>query len=683
MVKRRLWLLLLIMLIAAALRLAGLTNVPPGLTHDEADHGQDAWGVVNGNRPIYFTVGFGREPLFDYATAGVMGITGPSFLAGRLTAVYFSLIMIAGTYAWASRAFGYRVALLTAAGMAVSFYAVMTGRQALRSITLPALFVLAVLFFWRGMQIVVVRDDGPKGGNRFNLSGVWSPFGYFLLAGLLLGVTIYTYPPARILWLLFPLFLLFLLLFDRARFSRLWRGTTMMLVTAAVIALPLVLYLVTNPSAETRLAELSSPLQAATEGNLEPLKRNAVAGLKLLTFQGDNQWRYNIAGRPVLQPIVAVLFLSGLALGLWRIIVGIRNRRKIWPAACAFFAIVWLLLGLSPALVTGVELSTTRIVGLQPVLYLFPALAISAAMESLQLPRKVAYGLVVLLFVVIGLQTIRDYFFVWAESPEVRVQYETTIVTAINYLNDHDQGQGQAAISTTTPDRFHSPAVGLLTQNNPNIELRWFDGRYGLLIPRGEESAILFTGFSPLSPALEPYFTGAKVGELPLLASDLDQPLSIYDVDGRSLLTEWQSIFDQGVIIPNGALLPVLFGDAVELLGYDLQTPSASPGDQVRLVTLWRAHQPVDDAVIFVHLLGADGYPIAQEDRLDVPSYNWMAGDLFLQLHELTLPATLNQGEYPMALGVYTRQDLQRLPVHVAGQVTGDQIQLPPLKIGP
>ena len=681
MVKRRLWLLLLIMMFAAALRLVGLTELPPGVTHDEADHGLDAWGVVNGDRPIYFTVGYGREPLFDYATAAVMSILGPSFLAGRLTAVYFSLIVIAGTYAWVSRAFGYRVALLTAAGLAVSFYAVMTGRQALRSITLPALFALAVLCFWRGMQIVIAGDEEPKEERRLPISSGWSHYGYFLLAGLILGTTIYTYPPARIMWLLFPLFLLFLLMFERKRFSRLWPGTTVMLVTAALIALPLVTYLATNPSAETRLADLSAPLQSLTEGNLEPMKRNVVAGLKLLTFQGDNQWRYNIAGRPVLQPIVALLFLSGFVLALWRIGGGIRNRQRIWPAACAYFAVVWLLLGLSPALVTGVELSTTRIVGLQPVLYLFPALALSAAIKSLRLPRNVAYTLMVLLFFAVGLQTIRDYFFVWAETPAVRVQYESTTVMAVKYLNDF--GIGQTALSTTTPDRFHSPAVGLLTQNNPDVDLRWFDGRHSLLIPQGKESTILFTGFSPLNPDLEPYFSAVQVDELPQLASDLDRPVTVYEVDGRSLLTEWQSNFDQVVIGPDGVILPVLFGDAVELLGYELIPTSASPGEQVRMVTLWRTHQPVDDAAIFVHVLGTDGLPIAQEDRLDVPSYAWSAGDVFLQLHELTLPASINQGQYPMAIGLYTRQDGQRLPLHLTGQAPADQLQLPPLNINP
>ncbi len=83
--SRRYGWLLLILLAAAFLRIAFLTEVPPGLTHDEADHGLDAWGVINGFRPIYFTIGYGREPLYDYTTAGMMAFLGPSFVAGRLT----------------------------------------------------------------------------------------------------------------------------------------------------------------------------------------------------------------------------------------------------------------------------------------------------------------------------------------------------------------------------------------------------------------------------------------------------------------------------------------------------------------------------------------------------------------------------------------------------------------------
>ena len=153
----RLGWILLILLMAAAFRLVDLPSIPPGMTHDEADHGLTAWEIVNGDRALYFTVGYGREPLYDYATALLMAGTGPTILAARVASAYFSLLMIAAVYAWARRAFGAPVALLAAAGLAVGFWPVMAGRQALRSIALPAVFAGAVLVFWRGLL------EGEKG----------------------------------------------------------------------------------------------------------------------------------------------------------------------------------------------------------------------------------------------------------------------------------------------------------------------------------------------------------------------------------------------------------------------------------------------------------------------------------------------------------------------------------------
>jgi hypothetical protein len=139
----------------------GMTGVPPGMTHDEADHGLTALSILDGARALYFPIGYGREPLYDYATAVVMRVTGPTILAGRLTSVYFSLLLIAAVYAWARRAFGAPVALLTAAGLAAGFWPLMTARQALRSSALPAVFALGVLFFWGG--IFGSREELPRG----------------------------------------------------------------------------------------------------------------------------------------------------------------------------------------------------------------------------------------------------------------------------------------------------------------------------------------------------------------------------------------------------------------------------------------------------------------------------------------------------------------------------------------
>ncbi|HET7089550.1 MAG TPA: hypothetical protein VFL17_12955, partial [Anaerolineae bacterium] len=86
--------LLAILLVAAAFRLVQLGEIPPGLTHDEADHGMDAVAILNGARPIYQTVGYGREPLYDYVVAALMPIFGQNYLALRLTSALAGLLLI-------------------------------------------------------------------------------------------------------------------------------------------------------------------------------------------------------------------------------------------------------------------------------------------------------------------------------------------------------------------------------------------------------------------------------------------------------------------------------------------------------------------------------------------------------------------------------------------------------------
>lgn len=680
MVQRYAW-LVLILLAAASLRLVGISEIPPGLTHDEADHGLDAWGVVNGERPIYFTVGYGREPFFDYATAGLMSFLGPSYLAGRLTAAYLSLVMVAGTYAWAHRAYGFKTAAMTTAGLAVGFWAVMTGRQALRSIALPTIFVLAMYFYWRAL------DERPNKRSRYSSrSSNLFPFDRsnmlnFSIAGLFLGLSIYTYVPARVMWLVIPLGLIFMIAFDRPAFKRTWRGTLFSLLIAAVVAAPILIYLSQNQEVEVRLTELSQPLRQAVEGDYKALLDNSSQSILIFTFKGDSHWRYNIPGRPFLSPLIAILFLLGLVLAIWQIVAGIRDRSRIKTATTSFMVIVWLLLAFAPVMITGPDLSTTQAIGLQPVLYLFPAMVLNLGVERIPAPKRVLHGLVVILYGLIAILTVKDYFFLWARAPEVRVQYESTLASAINYLNENDDRL--VALSTTTPNRFHSPAVAQLFLNNPGVNMSWFDGQHSLLIPQGDTSTLIFTGFAALNPNLKTYFEESPAYEVPLPTTDIDRPLSVYSITGQSLLAEWEEQFSEAIVHPADASLPLQFGEAVEFLGFDLQTKEVAPGGSVRIATLWRAKSPIDGAVLFTHLIGTDGKPIAQDDRLDAPSFAWQNGDVFIQLHQFTLPNSITSGEYPLQVGVYTRDGLHRLPVLLDGETIADHLTLPPLLVTP
>lgn len=666
--------ILLILLAAAGLRLVDLPSAPPGMTHDEADHGLTAWEIVNGARDIYFSVGYGREPLYDYATALLMAGTGPTIFSARMTSVYFSLLMIAAVYAWTRRAFGAPVALLAAAGLAVGFWPVMAGRQALRSIALPAVFAPAVLFFWQGQIAAWQGGTRERGKAR-----AFSPLLPFAIAGLLLGLTLYTYIPARVMWLAFPalaVYLAFAAPKGERRLRRLFGGTALALAVAALVAAPLFFYLANHPGLEVRIDELSAPLRAAADGDFAPLWANAAGALRLFTTEGDQTWRYNIPGKPFLGPIMGALFYAGLLVAGWLSIVGPGNRvssRKFGfdnatAGPGAFLALVWLALGFAPVLVTGPGLSMTQAIGALPVLYVFPALAMAAAYRvalrlavgdgrrSARGSWSVVWGLAAIgLFAALAAQTARDYFGRWAVAPEVRVQYETTMVAALRYLDA--RGGGAAAVSTITPSRYHTPAVALMTLRNPAIQPRWFDGRRSLLFPAEAGGLMVVPGFTPIPAELQPYLGGAtQIDELPMRPDDLDRPVRIYALNspGRAVAAKTSSLTSNG--------FPTIAGFEVAwLLGYDLSAVEVRPGDTLSLVTAWRLEQALPDASLFAHVVGRDGRPIAQADGLGAPGESWVSGDVLLQLHKIPIPTDAPAGEYPLAVGIYTPDDGERL----------------------
>jgi hypothetical protein len=107
------------------------------------------------------------------------------------------------------------------------------------------------------------------------------------------------------------------------------------------------------------------------------------------------------------------------------------------------------------------------------------------------------------------------------------------------------------------------------------------------------------------------------------------------------------------------------------------------------VLTVWQVIDqvpPERDVVLFVQLLDDAGQIVAQDDRLDYPSWQWRAGDRYAQLFRLNLPTELAAGAYRAVLGVYTVADrvdavligsepdlsMPRWPVSIDGKLSGD-----------
>ena len=107
--SQRIALLTLILLIGATLRIVALTDVPPGLQHDEVFHAHDAFTVQEGNLSLWFSSNAGNEPLFIYLMALTTGLFGGNVLGIRIGAVWAGLLTIALIARWGHRALGSRV----------------------------------------------------------------------------------------------------------------------------------------------------------------------------------------------------------------------------------------------------------------------------------------------------------------------------------------------------------------------------------------------------------------------------------------------------------------------------------------------------------------------------------------------------------------------------------------------
>jgi len=608
---------ILIAFVAVALRLYRLDTVPPGLQHDEAFHGHDAVTVLLGYHPIYFPSNAGNEPLYIYLTAGTIALFGKNIWGIRLAAVVCGLATVGFIGLWIRRAYNTRTALFTSALVAVTFWPLFMCRAGLRSAALPPLAAMTAWIFWGAVQ---------KVGTRY-----WAL--RFVLAGVLLGATLYTYPASRALPIAYLLFVLAYALF--AHHSSLHPlpstlyGSMVFFVTAGLVFLPLYLYLRQAPTADVRIQQLLEigALSALKSGNAGPLLANVRDTLGMFSFRGDPVWRYNIAGRPVFDPIIGALFYVGLIIALWRV----RQPRYL-------FALIWLPVGLLPSILSDSAPSFLRASASLPVTFLFPALGADWLIERFKWKRLLTAAMIGVI-ALSGVLSIRDYFVMWPARPEVRAVYRSDLADVARWL-DARPGDEPAVIASTNPHDV-DPFLFDFELRKPR-PVKWVDHTYGLIFPQ-ERALYISPADSPLAPELRDL-----MGNTPAFSQD---SFAAYETDAPRIAPQ--------VVLTT----PVRFGDHLDLIGYQSST-SAKRGEWVRVWTYWRVAGDTQGEqwpiAVFAHLLDAQGQVVAQRDLLAVPTAGWRTGDTWMQFQDIPVSPDTSPAVYSVEIGVYNRADMQR-----------------------
>jgi hypothetical protein len=730
---RAVFTLLAILLLAAALRIVDLGTVPPGLQHDEVFHAHDAFTVLGGYTPLWFTSNAGNEPLYIY-----------------LMAASTALLTVVFGYRWARLAFGRRIGTLAALLLAVSFWPVWMSRVGLRAVSLPPLVALSSWLYLRALF-----DVDRLFGSPFP----YRTTGKFALAGLAAGLTLYTYPAAYAVPLVFITLTVYLLIFQWPLIRRSWRGQVAFWLSGALAVLPLTIALSRLEEGYRRVQQTAIPLRALAEGDPTPLLQAAWKTLLMWTQRGDPLWRYNVADRPIFAPPFAVLFVAGVAVCI--VLALSRKRAAVWinrvdkqldiggrktspltsrpalslsplrPASQAWWrgdgerlreprggevswnrpatfqtatALIplWLLIGILPSAATDSPPAFLRACAALPATYLALALGIEGLRRLIARPARsnrwmrfwpLAVGL---LSIGVLVETVHQYFVVWPNEPEVQRVYRADLAQIAAYLQANPP-PGGVAISTSEPhhlDRFifdYTP--------HGEADVHWFDGLNALVAPAGEKPGWLFVSAEPVpgERLQEGYLDRLPLVEERRFANG-SLAFKLYEIPpGERFAEAFPPPTGQGVWVaeqtafppddPDGLRVPldypVQFGTMLELIGYQ----SAAQGVAGEWLPLALHFAVTEDVVepepwsLFVHLLNPAGELAVGRDFLAVPASTWRAGDAFIQLHDLPLPDDIPAGLYHLEVGLYTQADGSRFPVVVDGEAVGNRLLLEPVEV--
>lgn len=666
---------LLIILVAAWFRLWQLPHIPPGLEYDEAFNGLDALWMLEQGQPYLFVLSNnGREALFLYPAALFIHLLGTTPLALRLTSALVGILAVPLIYRLAGELFRFTphrrwVALLAAAGLAVSLWHVSMSRVAFRAIFIPTFLTLLALLFWRGW-----RKDSWR---------------YFAAAGLVLGASQYSYLSAR----LFPLALL---LFGAGvwlahqfgyrsksyALPSLLKGLLLTGLVSAVLFMPLGFFFWQHPAALTgRADQIIIPVKAGLAGAAELLNQ-AGAALTIFVGGGDPRIRHHPVGWPLFSPVTLLGFWAGLV---------VMARR--WYKPENMFLGLSLIVMLLPGVLSVDPVHNLRTAGILPAVYIIAAVGwTQLALVGLRRWRptwpETTVGLGTLLVVLAagGLLTGYLYFGLWANDRRVYEEYNGPMLDLADYAADLTQ-----TAEVIVPYEFYAyppvryvlhhafpetlPPVAPTGQPGDNRPLfllnqpQWVSPPYIRLSRDQTGAGHAYPTAAP--PAFNPATSSPVLGRqgAPIAVS---QPLD------RSMPAGFRQ---PEPVRPT----PFVWGSRAHLAGYALAEPVIRAGQAGRL-TLWWADLPEELLAYntFIQLVNGRGEPVSQlEESLVFHSRLYYENRVGLarREHLFWIGPETPPGLYLLRLGLFNPKTGERLPVNTAGQPLGDQLILTPFYV--
>ncbi|GIW05646.1 MAG: hypothetical protein KatS3mg060_0451 [Dehalococcoidia bacterium] len=638
-------LLIVVVLAAFAARVLWLPELPPGLGRDEAFYGVDAASVLREGPRVYYPGNGGREGLFMAVAAPFLAIVGREPFALRLPAAFAGVVFVAALYAFGRRLLRREaVALAAAAFAAGSVWLIVENRIGWRLNLFAPLLAIAGYWFWRALET--------------RRSAAW------IAAGLAFGLAQYSYSAVRALPPIIPGYVG---LFAIARRSPrlLWQRRREWIVfglAAAVMTLPLVLYVTANPSSFFERQAALATNDGRLAGGVDYVDR--VGGmLRMFFLEGVNSPLQSYPGDPAFNPLLGTLFVIGLGVTLLRL------REPAYQ-----FILLWLtVFTLAGALPRDATPHFIHGAGVLPVLFFFPAIGLAAAVDSArrfggQPATRLATGAAVLVVTGNFVWAWDRYFDDYRTLPGLATAYDVDLVDVANAMND----RGVPALAIVVPigegyaEGWTHPSIEFLYRGEAPYRFLRVDessvaAELAALVGGRREVTVIELSRARMAPPDNKQVIDFLLRRQGRLVHEEAQPsyrLASYQLDGPL----WPAL------APNGEQPAALdFGRTLRLERWAAGPSEAR--DRLWAVTHWSLLADTDHNLkVSLRLRDADGRLVAQADRdllappRFAPTSAWPAGERQTAYHLLDLPPGLPAGRYTLVAAVYDRDTGAPLP---------------------
>ncbi len=596
-----------LLLAAAFLLLYRLGQVPPGLHVDAAIDALDAQRVLNGHFAIFFDTNNGREPLYMYYLAGLIGLSGAHRLVYDFAPAAMGMLTVALSCRLVKAMFGPLTGVLAAALLGTSFWALYVDRIGQRVTMLAPATVALLYFLWRTLRQGRRRDA--------------------LLSGGCLGLGLYIYQPGRFL----PLLALLLCLADWQSARKRAGLLALTAVVAVVIFLPEAGYFAAHPSVALQRTAQVSVLSSDPVASLRALGDSAGRTAGMFFVEGD--WRpwQNLPFRPVFDPLLAALFCFGLLLAIVRCRTDVRYG----------WLLLWLVIMALPGVLTTGAPNQFRLLGSMPVAFVFPAVALVFVAARLHLRRTWA----ILAVALIGLQGARTYdayFRRWGPSQPALAAFDG-----------------------------HETAMAAAAEANPGVRIYFSDIRtlagqpVRALVPAAQQQPWYpeDSAYVPVSLAAagDTLYVGSPRSSIGTLAPESLPGVQILsssyaDSHQSAWIFRWPAA-ERERLVGSLTRMDSVFGTDMRLAGYAASRQSSFAA----LDLFWQQIAPSGPYDLYTHVLDSGGRQVAQGDKLFFPvellglaerfGQGQPAGDVILTRYSYALPP----GRYTVEAGVVHR----------------------------